>query len=751
MGVVKGTIGIKDNATAVLRGIRKEQSAFKKEVESTRKELSRTWDKKWKARVESTTAAKKMRQLHKAMQPLRKKIATVVAIKDMATAKLKEIKNKVKAVGKMVASPIVKLKNHLSAGISKAKGMLKSAFKSVVIPVTLAATVATAAFGGAVKSGMELEQQQISMKHFIGATNKGMSDADVQKVADSFTQELRNNANATPFETGEVIAAGSRAVSIASGDTKEAMSLVKLAEDMAAASGGTKSIKDAMEALADAKLGETERLKEFGFKVSADEFKEKGFEGVSKDLEDFYGGAAAKLANSGAGLMSTIKGKLKSSLADFGLNVVEKLKPVMVGVIGFIDKIAPQLEKFSTTLADGIGRGIEAVVSFVPKLKVGMDSVKPIFANLAQTIAPSIGGIVNTVKTAIPSIFPIFQQLLQAVVPVIGTIFSTINTVLPTVLPVLSTVLSTVSSVISAAAPIISGMVEGIGTVVSTLAPVFQTIFSAIGEKVGSVISFVSERMGFIQEVISTVSPIIGDIISTAWGVIEPVIDIAVGAFKILFSVVQKVFPGIKSVIETVWNFIKPLVEGIGKVMHSLASGWDWLVGKVTGGGKSEPGKNAKGTNNWKGGVTWVGEEGPELIDLPRGTRILPHKESTEFVKPRPVKEMYQASAGEKSKTRESVQPIVKIIPLNMENMEDRVLPHKTSPTNRSSKPVGDTFQVPVAAQSTADRKTSAIEKKLNISIAKLADSIVVREEADIDRIGDAVAKKVVEVALNIA
>jgi len=171
-------------------------------------------------------------------------------------------------VGKMAAAPVIRLKDGVTAGLSKISGKLKSLAKAAV-PVTIAATVTTAALGGVVSSGMQLENQQVSMKHFIGATNKGLDDAGIQKIADEFTQQLRDNANATPFETGEVIAAGSRAVSIANGDTKEAMKLVTLAEDMAAASGGTKSVSDAIEALADAKMGETERLKEFGFKVSA--------------------------------------------------------------------------------------------------------------------------------------------------------------------------------------------------------------------------------------------------------------------------------------------------------------------------------------------------------------------------------------------------------------------------------------------------------------------------------------------------
>ena len=87
-------------------------------------------------------------------------------------------------------------------------------------------------------------------------------------------------------------------------------------------------------------------------------------------------------------------------------------------------------------------------------------------------------------------------------------------------------------------------------------------------------------------------------------------------------------------------------------------------------------GANAEGTNNWRGGPTWVGEEGPELVDLPRGSRVLPNKESVQVA-------------------RAAAQP-----------QRGGVVVHLT--------------------------------------IAKLADQIIVREDADIDRIGEAVAKKVI-------
>ena len=44
------------------------------------------------------------------------------------------------------------------------------------------------------------------------------------------------------------------------------------------------------------------------------------------------------------------------------------------------------------------------------------------------------------------------------------------------------------------------------------------------------------------------------------------------------------------------------------------------------GGGHS---RNAHGTPYWQGGLTWVGEEGPELVEIPTGSRIYNNKQST--------------------------------------------------------------------------------------------------------------------------
>ena len=57
-------------------------------------------------------------------------------------------------------------------------------------------------------------------------------------------------------------------------------------------------------------------------------------------------------------------------------------------------------------------------------------------------------------------------------------------------------------------------------------------------------------------------------------------------------------------------------IRGISKIL----GGGDWLTGDLL----SIPG-NALGTDNWRGGLSWVGERGPELVNLPMGAQVIPN------------------------------------------------------------------------------------------------------------------------------
>ena len=161
MGVVKGAISIKDNMTVVLRSIRQEQSAFRQDVEKTKKELQATWDKKRTAKLEATAASKAMDSLKKKMEPLRKKVVVATAVKDLATAKVKALGNQVKAVGKMVAIPVVKVVTKGAQALSAiGKGFAQVA-KTAAIGVGAVSAAAAAGLTALFSGSTELAKAQI--------------------------------------------------------------------------------------------------------------------------------------------------------------------------------------------------------------------------------------------------------------------------------------------------------------------------------------------------------------------------------------------------------------------------------------------------------------------------------------------------------------------------------------------------------------------------------------------------------------
>ncbi len=65
---------------------------------------------------------------------------------------------------------------------------------------------------------------------------------------------------------------------------------------------------------------------------------------------------------------------------------------------------------------------------------------------------------------------------------------------------------------------------------------------------------------------------------------------------------------------------------GRGKEVNDTMS----TIGNI-GTNRFQPRYNARGTRSFAGGETWVGEEGPELVNLPPGTRIYNNRESRQI------------------------------------------------------------------------------------------------------------------------
>lgn len=69
---------------------------------------------------------------------------------------------------------------------------------------------------------------------------------------------------------------------------------------------------------------------------------------------------------------------------------------------------------------------------------------------------------------------------------------------------------------------------------------------------------------------------------------------------------------------DTVFDLLKGAGGGGGGGSGS------WISTALKFGAKIFTGHNAMGTDNWRGGETWVGETGPEKVNLPRGAQVVP-------------------------------------------------------------------------------------------------------------------------------
>lgn len=97
------------------------------------------------------------------------------------------------------------------------------------------------------------------------------------------------------------------------------------------------------------------------------------------------------------------------------------------------------------------------------------------------------------------------------------------------------------------------------------------------------------------------------------------------------------VWEEIKSAISSAVNFIKNTINGLFDKLEQLkvkAEGAKKGISYTFNGSGSTAswGNNANGTNFWGGGLTWVGENGPELLNLPRGAQVFSNQRSMEMV-----------------------------------------------------------------------------------------------------------------------
>lgn len=303
--------------------------------------------------------------------------------------------------------------------------------------------------------------------------------------------------------------------------------------------------------------------------------------------------------------------------------------------VGLWTAAQPALTALGELIANVLGAA--AVVS-INLLGAAFQNIVPVIsASLSQVAA-----IINVVATTVAGMTQIVTALMQgdfagafAGAQTIADGFSTyIQTTFTNLSTVIGAVLSTITTTISGAAanlgfPEISTQIDAIQAKVSSgWLSIKDTVAVTIAEfKWSDYITQLADWgtwiksldwAGFVTELTDWAAFIgqlewSGFVTAVTWASFITSIDLG--------SYIPD-FPGWKALVS---GFIPSSVSsGASSVGSAIGGAYNSAVSAITG--------RAMGTGGFEGGWTWVGERGPELMQLPRGTKIMSNHEANGYV-----------------------------------------------------------------------------------------------------------------------
>ena len=556
-----------------------------------------------------------------------------------------------------VINTVLNLKDNMSSGLIKAakntKGVTKEmvsatreverfknkAVSSVSSVVTSFAKLGTAAAGAvtalAVKTGlteaMDLEGYRLQLETATKDTQKA---SEIMKYAIDL-------ANRTPFEGGELVEAASKFEAMG----MAAKQWLPLAGDMAAATN--KSFDQATEALIDAQNGELERLKEFGItKAKILEQGEKMFSDVqlvnSKGqivnqekfnealvslMQERFAGGMEKQAGTIKGLWSTVTGVTKSALANMvGIttdgsvrtgSALDLLKGGVSSLAGRLEQWQQDgtLDAIAQRLDQGIARGADLASQAFQWLQANGDTLlarlKPLAATIAAFKIAKLG--LDAVNAA--NNFALYTKTVVLVTR--ANIKATASWVKNTAAMAANKAGIIATTIASKAAAAGTGLLTAAQWALNA-----AFVATPIGWIVLGIMAVVAAGVALYKNW-DTVRETASALWEKAKGVFGGIRDTVTGAFSSAKEAVGGFFDWIGDKL----SWLDEKIEGIpilGDLYKGVKGAGGWIATAIQG--------NALGTTYFSGGLTRVNERGGEILDLPSGTRIIPHDVSNRMV-----------------------------------------------------------------------------------------------------------------------
>lgn len=357
--------------------------------------------------------------------------------------------------------------------------------------------------------------------------------------------------------------------------------------------------------------------------------KAQGF--ILEQVNKRVGGSAAASVTPGMRLHHVIE-ELSEKLG-------KKLIPLLDKLANWtVKKVVPALMAFGTYLQKNVWPIIKTVFEWVDQ------HVIPILKNLA-TFIENNRVVFTKIILVVIAVIAVFKTI-----TIVMGIFNTVMDANPVTLLIAAIALLVVGVIYAYKhfkwfRDFINGVWGVIKTVFNWIKDHWHLLLDILLGPFGFIIGWVADHFGGITDTITTVvkdviaiGKKIGDGIKWAWDhSIGPVFSAIMDAIGKVKDAYNWLFgdgkgtgaPGSAASLAAIPKLPAGGIPNLGGLPNLLAlNGVPGATSGKSPSGHKPVGSNAGGTNNWSGGLTWVGEGGRELVDLPRGSKISSNSKS---------------------------------------------------------------------------------------------------------------------------
>lgn len=332
---------------------------------------------------------------------------------------------------------------------------------------------------------------------------------------------------------------------------------------------------------------------------------------ILKELEKEFGGSADAAGKTFAGQLEI----LKNGIGNVTEGLASGFMPYLQKFMDFVLKNMPTIQEIFSKAFEIMGKAITTVAGFIS------ENIIPIFMKLYEWIKPNLPAISDFAVKAFTSIGDIFRVISTFVVDNVLPTFNKMKDKFIEVFPIIKEAVMKAYDYIK---PSFDKLVQ---TIKDTVVPIFMGLWDTV-----------KKAMPGIQAVFEIVFPILVFAVKT----VIDIITVIIKTIKGIYDFIKPPLDSVASLFSTVFGGIKKVIEGVQWVLDifngtSMKNKEATVTTNYQNTGNpasfSNIGKNAEGTNNWRGGLTWVNELGGEIIDLPSGSRVIPHDVSMEMAR----------------------------------------------------------------------------------------------------------------------